>query len=98
MALPAQVGKADAVPVKLWVKVTPNARHSEISGWESDPAHGRLLRVRLAAPPVDGKANEALREFLAKTLGPPKSKVSLEKVASSRVKLLEIPDGSTLPP
>jgi uncharacterized protein (TIGR00251 family) len=82
--------------MKLWIKVTPNARQNEIIGWEIDPVHGRLLRVRLAAPPVDGKANDALREFLAKQMGLAKSEISLKKGAGSRMKLLEIPDHSEL--
>lgn len=87
----------DTASVRLWVKVTPNARSSEIAGWEPDAVHGRVLRVRLAAPPVDGKANDALRQHLAKALGVPKSKITLEKGAVSRLKLLEIPDNTPLP-
>jgi uncharacterized protein (TIGR00251 family) len=87
----------DAAGVKIWVKVKPNARSSEIAGWESDAVHGRVLRVRLSAPPVDGKANDALRHYLAKALGVPKSRIALEKGTTSRFKLLEIPDNSPLP-
>ena len=52
------------------------------------------MRVRIAAVPVDGEANKALRDFLAKSLGLPKSKVVLEKGNSSRFKTFEIPDGT----
>jgi uncharacterized protein len=83
--------------MKLRVRATPNARRSEIIGWEEDPQAGKILRVRIAAPPVDGQANAALRDFLAKTLELPKSKVSLEKGSSSRFKTFEIPDGTSLP-
>ena len=55
------------------------------------------LRVRIAAPPVEGKANAALREFLAKALGLPKSSVSLDKGDGSRLKTFLIPDGTPLP-
>lgn len=79
------------------VRATPNARRSEVIGWEDDPQAGRILRVRVAAPPVEGKANVELREFLAKTLGLPKSKVVLEKGSASRFKAFEIPDGTPLP-
>jgi uncharacterized protein (TIGR00251 family) len=82
---------------KLHVRATPNARTSEIVGWEDEPQVGRVLRVRIAAPPVDGKANAALREFLAKTLGLSKSKVILEKGDSSRYKTFGLPDGTKLP-
>ena len=83
--------------MKLRVRATPNARQSEVIGWETDPQAGPLLRVRIAAPPVDGKANAALRDFLAKWLGLPKSKVMLEKGGTSRFKTFEIPDGTELP-
>ena len=83
--------------MKLRVRATPNARQSEVVGWETDPQAGPLLRVRIAAPPVDGKANAALRDFLAKSLGLPKSKVVLEKGGTSRFKTFEIPDGTKLP-
>ncbi len=83
--------------MKLRVRATPNARQSEILGWEDDGESGKVLRVRVAAPPVDGKANAALRDFLAKSLGVPKSKVNLDKGSSSRFKTFEIPDGTRLP-
>lgn len=81
----------------LRVRATPNARASEILGWEDEPQVGRVLRVRIAAPPVAGKANAALRDFLAQSLGLAKSKVTLEKGGSSRYKTFAIPDGTTLP-
>jgi len=83
--------------MKLRVRATPNARRSEIIGWEEDPQAGKILRVRIAAAPVDGQANAALRDFLAKVLGLPKSKVSLEKGSSSRYKTFDVPDGTSLP-
>ncbi len=82
---------------KLHVRATPNARASEIVGWEDDPQVGRVLRVRIAAPPVDGKANAALRDFLATSLDLPKSKVTLEKGGSSRYKTFAIPAGTSFP-
>lgn len=83
--------------MKLHVRATPNARSSEIVGWEDEPRIGRVLVVRIAAPPAEGKANAALREFLAKSLGLSKSLVVLDKGASSRHKTLFIPDGTQLP-
>ena len=83
--------------MKLRVRATPNAHRSEVIGWEDDPQAGRILRVRVAAPPVEGKANAALRDFLAMTLGLSKSKVVLEKGNASRYKSFEIPDGTPLP-
>jgi uncharacterized protein (TIGR00251 family) len=83
--------------VRIRIRATPNARCSEIIGWEDDALCGRILRVRVAAPPVEGKANAELRDFLAKSLGLPKSKVVLAKGDSSRFKTFEIPDDTPLP-
>ncbi len=78
--------------MKLRVRATPNARTSEVIGWEENPLVGRVLRVRVAAPPSEGKANAELRDFLAKTLKLPKSAVQLDKGDSSRLKTFTIPD------
>lgn len=83
--------------MKLRVRASPNARQSEIIGWEDEPQAGRILRVKIAAAPVDGAANQVLRDFLAKSLGLSKSRVVLEKGNSSRFKTFEIPDGTVLP-
>ena len=83
--------------MKLRVRATPNARRNEVIGWEDDAQAGRILRVRVAAPPLEGKANTELRDFLAKTLDLPKSKVILEKGNASRFKSFEIPDATPLP-
>ena len=83
--------------MQIRVKVTPNAKGNEVIGWEEDPRAGRVLRVRLQAPPVDGKANKALVGFLARELGLSKSRVVLVKGTTSRSKLLELPDGTRLP-
>jgi len=83
--------------MQIRVKVTPNAKGNEVIGWEEDPRAGRVLRVRLQAPPVDGKANKALVAFLARELGLSKSRVVLVKGTTSRSKLLELPDGTRLP-
>lgn len=80
----------------LAVKATPNARNHSIEGWEEEPLVGRVLRVRIAAPPTEGKANAALQVYLAKVLGVSKSEVQLEKGNSSRIKRFRIPDGVDL--
>ena len=82
----------------LRIRATPNARNSSVIGWEDDPVVGRVLRVRVGAPPTEGKANEELRAFLAKKLGVPKSSVVLDKGSSSRIKSFQIPDGTPLAP
>ncbi|HOE60675.1 MAG TPA: DUF167 family protein [Kiritimatiellia bacterium] len=63
------------------VKATPRANRSEIAGVDAD-----WLRVRLQAPPVDGKANAALIAFLAKVAGVPKRSVVLLSGETSRLK------------
>lgn len=83
--------------MELRVKVTPNAKHSEILGWEDDPRAGRVLRVRLQAPPIDGKANKALVAFLGKEFGVSKSSVRILKGKTSRLKTVEVPSDSVLP-
>lgn len=83
--------------MKLRVHVTPNARHSEMIGWDDTQQGGRVLKIRITASPVDGAANIALRDFLAKMLGVSKSKVTLEKGNASRIKTFEIPDDVRLP-
>ena len=70
---------------RIAVKATPNARADEIRGFAGD-----VLLVRLKAPPVDGKANEALVRLVAERLGLPRAAVSLARGASSRNKLLDI--------
>ena len=75
----------------------PNARAGEVIGWEDDPRAGRVLRVKVAAPPVEGKANVALREVLAKHFGLAKSQVVLAKGSTSRVKVFTLPDGTCGP-
>lgn len=75
----------------LAVKVTPNARKSEITGWGADEQGRRVLLVKLAAPAQDGKANKELIRFMAETLGCGKGAVSLLRGESSRTKVLEVP-------
>ena len=75
----------------LVVRVTPNARKSEILGWGADEKGRPVLMIKLAAPPVDGKANDELLRFLAKSLGCPRSQVHLVRGEGSRQKTVEIP-------
>ncbi len=83
--------------MRLRVIAVPNSKTSEVVGWEDDPRVGRVLRVKIAAPPVDGKANAALRDFLAARLGVPKSRVVLEKGDTSRIKTFILPEGTVIP-
>ncbi len=83
--------------MRLRIRATPNAKRSEILGWDEDPFAGSVLKVRVAAPPVEGKANDELRSFLAKQLGLSRSQVVMEKGDASRIKTFVIPDGTRLP-
>ena len=83
--------------MKLALKVTPGAKKNEILGWEDDyPQVGRVLKVKIAAPPVEGKANKEIILFLAKALGVTKSSIEVVHGTSGRIKLVEIPDGTDL--
>ena len=83
--------------MKLALKVTPGAKKNEILGWEDDyPQVGRVLKVKIAAPPVEGKANKEIVLFLAKALGVTKSSIEVVHGTSGRIKLVEIPDGTDL--
>lgn len=83
--------------MKLALKVTPGARKNEILGWEDDyPQVGRVLKVKIAAPPVEGKANKEIVLFLAKVLEVSKSSIEVVHGTSGRIKLVEIPDSCDL--
>ena len=70
----------------LDIKAAPGASKSELG----EVKEGRL-KVRIAAAPEDGKANEELRSFLARLLGLPKRDVILESGEKSRLKTLRLP-------
>lgn len=74
-------GKQPLHRVILDLSVAPNAKRTEVAGW-----HDGALRVRLAAPPIDGAANDALRKWLAAQLGLTQSQVELLRGASGRRK------------
>ncbi len=71
--------------VTLTLHIQPGAKKTEVAG-----LYGDALKIRLAAPPVDGKANAALIEFVADRLGVAKSTVSLKSGQTSRHKVLEV--------
>jgi uncharacterized protein (TIGR00251 family) len=71
--------------ITLTLHIQPGAKKTEFAG-----RHGDALKIRLAAPPVDGKANAALLKFVAETLRLPKSAVTLKSGQTSRRKVLEV--------
>lgn len=70
----------------LNVHAVPNASQSEMMGW-----HNGALKIRLSAPPIEGKANEELRRFLAKIFGIAPSLIEIERGAGSKYKRLRLP-------
>ena len=55
--------------MKIALKVTPGARRNELLGWEEQyPGIGRVLKLKIAAPPIDGRANKAIELYLAELL------------------------------
>lgn len=74
----------------LGLKTIPNAPRNQIAGWLGD-----ALKVKVHAPALDGRANEALLEFLAGELKLPKRAVTLVRGDKSRHKVVRL-DGLTL--
>jgi uncharacterized protein (TIGR00251 family) len=73
--------------IHIEIKVIPGASKNEIAG-----VRDNRLCIRIAAPPEDGKANDCLRGFLAKTLDCPKRGVALIKGEKSRLKTIGLPE------
>ncbi|MGD9118433.1 MAG: DUF167 domain-containing protein [Dehalococcoidia bacterium] len=71
--------------VELRLRVQPNAARNELAGFSEG-----VLRVRVAAPPVRGKANQELIAFLARKLGLSKGDLTILKGHTSRNKLIFI--------
>ena len=70
---------------RIAVRVQPRAKRDEIGG----ERHGALV-VRVTAPPVEGRANDAVRKLLSKRLGIAASRVAVVRGASGRDKVVEI--------
>jgi uncharacterized protein len=69
----------------ITLHIQPGAKKTEIVG-----IHGAALKIRLAAPPVDGKANAALLEFLAEKLGTGRTALELVSGQTSRSKRVRV--------
>lgn len=70
---------------RIPVKVIPNAPRNEVVGWL-----GEALKIKLKAPPVEGRANAALCESLAEWLDVPVRGVTLLQGATSRQKVVQV--------
>lgn len=69
----------------LAIKAIPNAPRNEVVGWL-----GEALKVKVHAPPVEGRANEVLCEFLAGRLALPRRALTVARGDTSRHKLVRI--------
>jgi uncharacterized protein (TIGR00251 family) len=70
---------------RIRVRLTPRAGRDEIAGWQ-----GELLRVRVAAPPVEGEANAALERLLARALRLPRGAVRVVAGVRGREKTVAL--------
>jgi uncharacterized protein (TIGR00251 family) len=76
----------------LTLHVQPGAKRTDVAG-----LHGEALKIRLAAPPIEGRANEALLKFIAESFGVPLRQVELKQGGQSRHKVVAI-TGSEIEP
>lgn len=72
---------------RLKLRIVPNAKRDEVVG-----EHGDAVKVKVAAPAIEGKANEALLEFVAEKLGIHRRDITIVAGEKSRDKLIEIAD------
>jgi uncharacterized protein (TIGR00251 family) len=77
--------RCNADSVTLLLHVQPGAKHSAVAG-----LHGDALKIRLAAPPIEGRANEALLRFIAERFQVPLRNVELKQGGQSRHKRIEV--------
>jgi uncharacterized protein (TIGR00251 family) len=83
---------SDGKSIVLVLHVQPGAKRTEVAG-----LHGEALKIRLAAPPVDGKANEALLSFIADKFDVPQRGVELLRGGQSRHKMVKVTGSVVLP-
>ena len=88
MAAKKQTMRGGRAGAALAIRLTPGDKKNEIDGFLEDGT----IRVRLTAPPVDGKANRALIEFLSEVLGVHLSDIEIVAGETSRNKLVSILD------
>ena len=81
---------AQADGVRLAVRVTPRASRNAVGGVAMDAEGRALMKIRLAAPPVDGAANDALIDFLAGALSLRKRDIEIRSGETGRVKILHL--------
>ncbi len=84
--------RRNADVITLALHVQPGAKRSGIAG-----LHGAALKIRLSAPPIEGRANEALLKFIAALFDVPLRQVELKQGGQSRHKVVAI-SGSAIEP
>jgi uncharacterized protein (TIGR00251 family) len=83
--VPPAKDKAPEKSCILAIKAVPGASRDQVAGW-----HGDALKVKVRAPALDGRANDALCAFLSDSLGVPRRAVTLTHGEKSRQKLVRI--------
>lgn len=73
------------VEAEIRVRVLPKSSRNQIVGYE-----GNVLKVKLTSPPIEGKANKALIEYMATRLGIAKGRVEITSGSRSRLKTIRI--------
>ncbi|MDQ1194309.1 uncharacterized protein YggU (UPF0235/DUF167 family) [Brevundimonas vesicularis] len=74
----------------LPIRLQPGAAADRIDGWATDAEGRPVLKVRVRARPIEGDANDALICLLAKSLGVPKSSISVGRGGQSRSKMIVV--------
>lgn len=92
----ASYRRVEANALILSVHVQPSAKRTEVAGLHGEGAQQRL-KIRLGAPPVDGKANAELLRFLAEAFGVPLRNVTLRNGETSRRKTVRVEAPSLRP-
>jgi uncharacterized protein (TIGR00251 family) len=84
--------RRDGDSITLTLHIQPGAKRSEVAG-----LHGDALKIRLAAPPIEGRANEALQRFIADSFDVPLRQVELLRGAQSRHKMVKVTNSKVEP-
>jgi len=79
------VSLANGPSATVSIRVVPRSTKEGVAGFE-----GGVVKIRLNAPPVEGKANEALVRFLAKAVGVPRSRITLVTGERGRSKIVRV--------
>lgn len=72
---------------RIKFRIIPNARKTELAG-----EYANAVKIKLSAPPIEGKANAELIKYLSKSLGVSKSSITFVSGETSKDKMLEIPN------